>query len=172
MAQERLRYDKMIDDALRSVVRDALADIARRGLPGDHHFYVSFHTGHPGVDIPERLRAQYPDTMTIVLQYQFWALEVDNKGFAVTLSFNNQLERLVVPHAAITAFADPSVKFGLEFQARQENGADAAPAERRERRANNEHVSGNAKDEPKHADARDKAKSGEVVTLDAFRNKK
>jgi hypothetical protein len=116
----------MVESALRSVVRDALALTAKHGLPGGHHFYVTFRTDFPGVDIPGFLRTQYPHEMTIVLEHQFWGLEVDDGAFSVTLSFHNQAERLTIPLAAIAAFADPSVKFGLEFRSVDADAADAA----------------------------------------------
>jgi hypothetical protein len=115
MADNELRYDRMVEDALRSVVSRALRHAAERGLSGDHHFYITFLTGHPGVNMPDHLRSHYPKEMTIVLQHQFWGLEVGKENFSVTLSFANEPERLTVPYAAITAFADPSVRFGLQF---------------------------------------------------------
>jgi uncharacterized protein len=120
-----LRYDQMLEEALRGVVRRALRTVAESGLPGSHHFYITFKTGAPGVELTPRLKDKYPDEMTIVLQYQFWGLEVSAERFIVTLSFNDVPERLVVPFAAITAFADPAAKFGLQFQ--QDTGA--APEE-------------------------------------------
>ncbi|WP_366655167.1 ClpXP protease specificity-enhancing factor SspB [Fodinicurvata sp. EGI_FJ10296] len=117
MADEEIRYDRMVETALRGVVRDALNQAAAEGLPGDHHFYITFKTGHPGVRIPGYLRAQYADEMTIVLQYQYLQLEVDDVGFSVSLSFSNKHERLRIPFAAVTTFADPSVNFALQFQA-------------------------------------------------------
>jgi uncharacterized protein len=115
MAQDLFEYDKMVERALRGVVRDALKRAAREGLGGAHHFYIGFATRAPGVVLPESLRARYPDEMTIVLQHQFWDLEVGVDNFAVTLSFQKQLERLVIPFAAVRSFADPSVNFALEF---------------------------------------------------------
>lgn len=116
MGQEPLRYDRMVESALRGVVREALTQVGERGLPGNHHFYVTFRTRHPGVSLADHLRARYPSEMTIVLQYQFYGLEVAQDRFAVTLSFNNTHERLVIPFAAISTFADPSVNFALQFQ--------------------------------------------------------
>jgi hypothetical protein len=115
MAQDLFQYDKMVERALRGVVRDALKRAAREGLRGGHHFYLGFATQMPGVEIPDQLRAKYPDEMTIVLQHQFWDLEVGEEAVSVTLSFQQQLERLTVPFAAIRSFADPSVNFALEF---------------------------------------------------------
>ncbi|HAJ90158.1 MAG TPA: hypothetical protein DCM27_03970 [Rhodospirillaceae bacterium] len=111
-----LRYDKMVESALRGVVRQAITEVQSRGLPGDHHFYITFMTDFPGVQIPDYLRERYPGDMTIVLQYQFENLTVDDTNMGVTLSFNNIPERLIVPLAAITIFADPSVNFALQFQ--------------------------------------------------------
>lgn len=110
-----LRYDRMVEDALRSVVRRALIHVAGHGLPGNHHFYITFRTDHPDCEIPQALRERYPGEMTIVLQHQFWGLEIAEDQFCVTLSFNDVPHRLVVPFAAVTAFADPSVRFGLQF---------------------------------------------------------
>jgi uncharacterized protein len=115
MAHE-LRYDRMVESALRAVVRAALNQAAEHGLPGDHHFYVTFRTAHPGVLLADHLRARYAGEMTIVIQYQYFGLEVGDDGFSVTLSFSGQHERLVIPYAAITTFADPSVNFALQFQ--------------------------------------------------------
>ena len=115
MAQDLFQYEKMVENALRGVVRDALQRAAREGLKSAHHFYIGFDTHMPGVVIPDHLRTRYPDEMTIVLQHQFWDLEIAEEGFSVTLSFHKQLERLVIPFAAIRSFADPSVSFALEF---------------------------------------------------------
>ncbi len=111
-----LRYDKMVETALRGVVKGAVEEVIEHGLPGDHHFYITFLTDFPGVKIPDYLRDRYPGEMTIVLQYQFSDLFVDDKLLKVTLSFNNVPEKLEVPLAAISIFADPSVNFALQFQ--------------------------------------------------------
>ena len=115
MPQDLFQYDKMVEAALRGVVRDALKKVARDGLRSEHHFYIGFATGMSGVEIPDYLRERYPDEMTIVLQHQFSGLNVSEERFSVTLSFQKQLERLVVPFAAVRSFADPSVNFALEF---------------------------------------------------------
>jgi hypothetical protein len=168
MAQDRLRYDRMIDDALRGVVRKALADVAERGLPGGHHFLITFKTHAPGVEIPDYLRERYPDTISIMLQYEFWDLEVDEKRFAITLSFSDVQERLVVPFPAITGFVDPFAKFRLEFQA-QDQG-EGTVADRREKRTTTKPAEV-PKPAAKASDGNDAAKGAEVVTLDAFRKK-
>jgi hypothetical protein len=115
MAEDQIRYDVLTQEALRGVVRSVLEKIAKSGLPGDHHLYIAFDTCGPGVSVSDRLRDQYPDEMTIVLQHQFWDLEISQERFEVKLSFNNIPERLVIPFAAIKAFYDPSVQFGLQF---------------------------------------------------------
>ncbi len=140
----------MVEAALRGVVREALARAAANGLPGAHHFYITFRTRFPGLRLPDDLARQYPDEMTIVLEHQFWELEVNEHCFSVMLSFQNRPEHLTIPFEAITAFADPAVKFGLQFQPTAEapEAAAAAPAA------------------PAKAD-----KAGEVVALDTFRKK-
>ena len=112
-------YDEIVQEALRAVVGRVLGQIQSSGseLPGAHHFYITFKTGAPGVDIPGHLRERFPDEMTIVLQNKFWDLNVTEQGFSVGLSFNQMPSKLVVPFSAITAFVDPAVDFGLQFQA-------------------------------------------------------
>jgi len=169
MADQRLRYDRMVERALRNVVRESLQHAAVDGLPGEHHFYMTFSTRHPDVVIPDFLRERYPEEMTIVLQYQFYGLEVGDDTFSVTLSFNNKHERLTVPLAAITTFADPSVNFALQFQAipSQEGEADlpAIPAGEAGNASDAEPDDGTAASEP--GDPADEA--SKVVTLDSFR---
>ena len=116
MAVDHIRYDLLTQDALRSVVRQVLVDAAKKGLPGEHHFYISFFTGADGVKISPRLREQYPEEITIILQHQFWDLIVREENFEVGLSFGGVPERLLVPFAAIKGFFDPSVQFGLQFE--------------------------------------------------------
>jgi hypothetical protein len=116
MSTDHIRYDLLAQDALRGVVRRVLADAARDGLPGEHHFYISFKTQHPGVRLSQRLAEKYPDEITIVLQHQFWDLSVGDTGFEVGLSFGNAPEKLVVPFDAVSGFFDPSVQFGLKFE--------------------------------------------------------
>jgi hypothetical protein len=130
MAEDLIRYDILAQDALRGVVRKVLSEVARTGLPGEHHFFISFATRTPGVRISSRLLAQYPEEMTIVLQHQYWDLSATDTAFEVGLSFNDVPERLLVPFAAIKGFADPSVQFGLQFEVvTQAPVADAAPTE-------------------------------------------
>jgi uncharacterized protein len=119
MATDHIRYDLLVQDALRSVVRNVLIDVGKNGLPGEHHFYISFKTGAPGVRISNRLREQYPDEMTIVMQHQFWDLGITEHTFEVGLSFGGVPERLLVPFDAIVGFFDPSVQFGLKFEVQE-----------------------------------------------------
>ena len=111
-----MRYDVLVNDALRGVMRKILSEIAKTGLPGEHHFYISFDTRHSGVRMSTRLRQRYPEEMTVVLQHQFWDLQVTDHGFEVGLSFGGVPERLLVPWLSIKGFFDPSVRFGLQFQ--------------------------------------------------------
>jgi len=126
MAVDYIRYDILTQEAMRGVMRTVLRDAAARGLPGEHHFFISFDTRDPGVKLSARLRAQYPEEMTIVLQHQFWDLTVDEEAFEVGLSFNGTPERLTIPFAAVKGFADLSVKFGVRFTTA---GEDSEPAD-------------------------------------------
>ena len=111
-----MRYDLRIQEALRGAVRTIMTDIARSGFPGDHHFYISFRTTARGVQMSDRLRKQYPEEMTIVLQHQFWDLTVTEREFSVGLSFKQIAEKLVIPFNTITSFVDPTVQFALKFE--------------------------------------------------------
>ena len=129
MSVDHIRYDLLTQQALRAVVRRVLADVAKVGaLPGEHHFYVTFDTRAPGVKLSARMREQYPEEMTVVLQHQFWDLAVSDTQFEVALSFNGVSEKLVVPFEAIKGFFDPSVQFGLQFEPQAEAGKAETPA--------------------------------------------
>jgi hypothetical protein len=132
MSVDHIRYDLLVRQALRDVVHRVLVDVAKNGLPGDHHFYISFDTRAPGVKLSPRMRTQYPEEMTIVLQHQFWDLIVGETALEVGLSFGGIPERLTVPFDAFKGFFDPSVQFGLEFEVAAEaaagSSADSAPA--------------------------------------------
>ena len=134
MAVDHIRYDLLTQEALRGVLRTVLSDAAKNGLPGDHHFFVTFDTCAEGVRLSQRMRAQYPKEMTIVLQHQFWDLAVSEDSFELGLSFGGVPERLSIPFAAVKGFFDPSVEFGLQFEqisvAAAEAGAkpDSLPA--------------------------------------------
>lgn len=160
-----LRYDKMVEKALRGVVREAVEEVIENGLVDDHHFYITFFTDYPGVDIPDYLAERYPGEMTIVLQYQFHDLSVDDTTLRVTLSFNNVPELLVVPLAAITIFADPSVNFALQFQPVEQEGDETPDGD--------DDPNGGKKgdDADKGDDDASGSDSGEVVSLDQFRKK-
>ena len=116
MATDHIRYDILAQAALRGVVRTVLADAAKKGLPGEHHFKITFNTAAPGVRLSDRIRACYPQDMTIVLQHQFWDLAVTDTAFEVGLSFGGLPERITVPFEAVTAFLDPAVQFGFQFE--------------------------------------------------------
>jgi hypothetical protein len=126
---DQIRYDLLTQQALRSVVRAVLSDAARNGLPGEHHFYIAFDTNADGVRMPDRLRGQYPEEMTIILQHQFWDLRVGDDEFEVGLSFGGVPAKLVIPFEAVKGFFDPSVQFGLQFEeVGEEDGKRPVPA--------------------------------------------
>jgi hypothetical protein len=126
MPVDHIRYDLLTQDALRSVIRAVLTDVAVKGLPGDHHFYITFDTRIDGVRLSARLKASYPEEMTIVLQHQFWDLAVGEDDFDIGLAFNGIPERLHIPFRALKAFMDPSVQFGLQFAVDMEAEAEVA----------------------------------------------
>jgi hypothetical protein len=168
MSQNALDYERLVDGALKGVVRDALAVTARRGLPGAHHFYLTFKTSHPGVELSETLQARYPDEMTIVLQHQFWGLDVNDDGFEVTLSFSGVSERIKVPFAALTSFVDPSVKFGLQFRIGSVPTPSAAVAPTA---AKPEAKPAEALPAPAASDSAPAPEAEKIVSLDSFRKK-
>lgn len=132
---DQIRYDLLTQQALRSVVRKVLTDAAKHGLPGDHHFFIEFDTHADGVRMSDRLRAQHPEKMTIILQHQFWDLTVNDTGFEVGLSFGGITERLAIPFDAINGFFDPSVQFGLTFEEVVEGQSQQKPATAQENSA-------------------------------------
>jgi len=163
MAEDLIRYDILAQEALRGVVRKVLSEVARTGLPGDHHFFISFVTKAPGVRMSQRLLEQYDKEMTIVLQNQFGALRVTETGFEVELSFDGRPELLAIPFSAIKGFFDPSVQFGLQFDVERVSGEDAE-------------IEAETVDEPDAAPAAKPAPAPEaqgekVVSLDSFRKK-
>jgi hypothetical protein len=169
MATDHIRYDVLARDALRGVLRRVLADAAEHGLPGEHHFFITFLSTADGVKLSPRLLAQYPEEMTIILQHQFWDLDVSEDRFEVGLSFGGVPERLLVPFNAIKSFFDPSVQFGLQFEpsdATPETPATNLPAAPAPSAVTAPASVEQSKDEP--------AKPGEgaeVVRLDRFRKK-
>ncbi len=167
MATDHIRYDVLARDALRGVLRRVLADAAEHGLPGDHHFFITFVSTADGVKLSPRLLAQYPEEMTVILQHQFWDLVVTEDRFEVGLSFGGIPERLVIPFSAIKSFFDPSVQFGLQFETSDgpapagENDAAASLATSALPVPTNEEP-----DEPEKP-----TEGAEVVRLDRFRKK-
>jgi uncharacterized protein len=187
MTDDQMRYDQMVETALRGVVREALTKVLNEGLPGDHHFYLTFRTQAPGVSIPDYLHDQYPEEMTIVMQHQFWDLIVEDSFFSITLSFKNRPAELRVPYSALSAFVDPSVKFGLQFNV--ETGSSVmVPAVRSEgdlvpvpdnmatadedtQPAGDNVDNSNSGDAGPKDDPEDDGDGAEVVNLDQFRKK-
>ena len=163
MTQDFLEYPKMVERAMRGVVREALSATLESGLPGLHHFYITFRTTDPDVTIADRLLAQYPDEMTIVMNNEYWDLAVDDDKFSLTLNFDRAPETLVIPYVAITAFVDPSVKFGLQFDANADDTIDA-PSQTQE-----EAISPVPDGEKASADQ--PTNDGQVVALENFRKK-
>lgn len=175
MPSDTIEYSRYVERALRGVVRDALAHVAEHGLSGGHHIYVTFQTTAPGVELSDALHARYPNEMTIVLQHEWWALEVREEWFGVTLSFNSTPERIVVPFDAVKLFADPSVDFGLQFQGEGEAAeAEGAPAEKApvEEFPKSERRPAQVTALPRPEAATDEGEGGaDVVPLDQFRKK-
>lgn len=124
MTSNPLDYGRLMQRALRSVVHEALAVAVEDGLPGQHHFYISFDTSHPGVDVPDWLKAQYPEELTIVLQHEFWDLAVTSDRFSVGLSFSERPVKLTVPFDAVLTFVDPHAEFGLKFDPHEVDDED------------------------------------------------
>ncbi|MBA8839418.1 SspB family protein [Ochrobactrum sp. RH2CCR150] len=191
MVQDLIRYDILAQEALRGVIRKVLAEVAKAGLPGNHHFFITFLTGAPGVRISSRLKEKYPEQMTIVLQHQFWDMNVTDQLFEVGLSFGDIPEKLVIPFSAVRGFYDPSVNFELEFdvaavQPTSDNDEEnnIAPIEMmpvesvpekpekpkaKSRKSSAEKQAAAAKD---NAEGEDTPKpSADVVSLDSFRKK-
>ncbi|MEM6665300.1 MAG: ClpXP protease specificity-enhancing factor SspB [Pseudomonadota bacterium] len=183
MTEDLIRYDIIAQDALRSVVRTVLRGVAKDGMPGDHHFYISFATQAPGVRLSSRLHEKYPETMTIVLQHQYWDLEITEHAFSVGLSFDGIPEKLLIPFSAIQRFLDPSVEFGLEFSMADETSpflsgemgdhdaeemaADGAADTASDAKA----ADGETAAAPANESDDDSSSGAEVVSLDAFRKK-
>ncbi|MGH6719890.1 MAG: SspB family protein [Alphaproteobacteria bacterium] len=182
MSKVEFHYDRMMDDAVRGVIAQVLRKAMTGGLPGQHHFVITFRTDHPGVDIAPALRERHPHDMTIILQHQFWELNVADDRFTVTLSFNNVPQRLVVPYAAITGFADPSVRWGIKLQPR-DVAPEAELSARPEPTAPKDEPSGAAAERGGTATrgkgargqgapaAADRFEPAKVVTLESFRRK-
>jgi uncharacterized protein len=183
MTTDAIRYDLLVQDALRNVVRKVLADAAREGMPGEHHFYITFRTDASGVRLSARMRERYPEDMTIVLQHQFWDLNVSEHALEVGLSFNNIPEHLLIPFDAITGFFDPSVQFGLKFDVQDlepdESANDSAPPPQSSDTAPTPlHISKSTDHSPPaphltESEASDDAEKtdAKIISIDAFRKK-
>ena len=196
MATDLIRYDLLVQEALRSVLRKVLADAGRDGLPGNHHFVIAFRTDAPGVRVPAKLREKYPQEMTIVLQHEFWDLAVSEQAFEVRLNFDRKPELLVVPFDAVTGFFDPAVEFGLKFEMATEapaapaiaapqapalrpappektkpRGSGSEPAEIHPRQSEPAEAPKPAEAKPADSKAAAKTDAAKVVPIDAFRKK-
>src|SRR5579872_36627 len=166
MAKDYIGYENLVDQALRQVVRNALARVQKQGLIGSHHFYVTFKTHDKGVEIPDFLRERYPDEMTIVLQNQYSGLDVTDEKFEVTLSFQKLPTTIVVPFAAVTGFADPGVQFGLQFKnatAAQQTANATPSAQAQTQSVSSPQESATSTEKP--------VENPQVVSLDKFRKK-
>lgn len=177
MADDHIRYDILAQEALRGVMRKVLAEVARTGLPGNHHFFITFLTGAPGVRISSRLRERYPEQMTIVIQFQYWDLKVTEAGFEVGLSFSDIPEKLEIPFSAVRGFYDPSVNFELEFDVRTETADEEEdkpapePVALAPEKKSESKKKAAAEPEKPAVDESASGKGAEVVSLDAFRKK-
>ena len=193
MVHDQIRYDILVQDALRSVIRKVLSEVAKAGLPGDHHFFITFLTNAPGVKISSRLKERYPDQMTIVLQHQFWDLNVSESGFEVSLSFGDVPERLVIPFSAVQVFYDPTAAFEAAFDLasdlpKSDNDSPDVKTLAKETEGGELTILADKKDKKKSAvklkshsktetekdgqqTAKEKKPSADVVSLDAFRKK-
>ncbi len=168
MGQDHIRYDILAQDALRGVIRKVLSEVAATGrLPDEHHFFITFLTGAPGVRISQLLKSKYPEQMTIVIQHQFWELKVTDSGFEIGLSFSDIPEKLVIPFNAIRGFYDPSVNFELEFDVPLADGEELPTGEITAYPVTAEKTEDAS---AKPAEGEEK-KQGSVVSLDAFRKK-
>lgn len=189
MGQDLIRYDILAQDALRGVIRKVLNEVIKTGLPGEHHFFITFLTSAPGVRISSRLREKYPELMTIVIQHQYWDLAVTDTTFEVGLSFSDIPERLLIPFAAIRGFYDPAVNFELEFDVRDVEAANGsaedaavslpAPALQQVPKPQRAAAPSKLPAKPRKDDAAEKTdnpagadkKPADVVSLDSFRKK-
>lgn len=196
MVHDQIRYDILVQDALRGVIRKVLSEVAKAGLPGEHHFFITFLTNASGVKVSPRLKERYPEQMTIVLQHQFWDLNVSENGFEVSLSFGDVPERLIVPFSAVQVFYDPTAAFEAAFDlpsdlpisdndsAHNSDAHQIEPAElailphKKERKSSSKKASSSDKKEDKkddktasEGDANEETPSANVVSLDAFRKK-
>jgi len=178
MKDPHFEYDRLVQEALKGVMKDVLAEVSAQGLPGEHHFYITFRTGEDGVRLPNHLAAKYPDEMTIVLQHRFHGLEVFDDHFKVGLSFNQKPELLVIPFDEVTSFVDPAAQFALQFGSEDEDEIEAEPMTPQlfdeQMLASQQKHPARPRNGAESADtetARARAAGENVVPLDAFRKK-
>lgn len=181
MSEDLIRYDILTQEALRRVIRRVLEEVERAGLPGEHHFFITFDTRFPGVKLSKRMRERYPEEMTIVIQHSFWNLQTSEAGFEIDLSFDDIRERLRIPFDAIRGFFDPAVKFGLQFDAVAANSDETGDGEETEAThqastpssaKRKKTVTDAAKGDTEEAENETGEEGAQVVSLDSFRKKK
>lgn len=166
---KRLDYGNMMHAAMRTLIQDVLRLVSDEGLPGEHHFFITFDTTHPDVELSDWLRERYPDEMTIVLQHWFDALDVRDDAFSVTLNFGDQPESLKVPFDAIRTFVDPSVEFGLRFETQEIDHVDETDPEPVPEKEHVHQVTSMAPERKQSAEKETPSGDAEVVSLDSFR---
>ncbi|MDJ0614851.1 MAG: ClpXP protease specificity-enhancing factor SspB [Rhizobiaceae bacterium] len=187
--EDLIRYDVLTQEALRDVIRKVLEEVSVAGLPGEHHFFITFRTDHPGVRLSTRMRERYPEEMTIVIQHSFWDLKVSDTGFEIDLSFDDILERLRIPFSSLKGFFDPHVKFGVQFDAEYLEAANADSEERPEEggeevenlpqvaqkreitKAKKKPAKAAAQEDVEENETDTSSEGAEVVSLDQFRKK-
>ena len=186
--EDLIRYDVLTQEALRNVIRKVLQEVATSGLPGEHHFFITFRTDHPGVRLSARMRERYPEEMTIVVQHSFWDLKITDTYFEIDLSFDDILERLRVPFSSLKGFFDPHVKFGVQFDAEYLEAANGdievvlegsdddgeienLPQVAQTREMTKPAKKSKKKDAKPKEDNAESAESAEIVSLDQFRKK-
>lgn len=172
MSYDIIDYGKLVDEAMHIIVYKVLKLVEEKGLPGNHHFFISFITKHSGVKLSQTLTSKYPREMTIVLQYQFQDLKVDTKGFEVTLSFGGVREKIYIPYTAVTTFADPSVQFGLQFREVEYNYSDEIDIELNESDIKKDNKTEQSAKKPSKGKKGKGESTTNVVSLDKFRKKK
>ncbi|KFI32049.1 hypothetical protein CDV50_05710 [Haematobacter massiliensis] len=158
---DTIDYGRLMHEQMRGLIRQVLQQVADEGLPGEHHFFISFDTTHPDAELADWLRARYPEEITVVIQHWYEDLEVDEDGFGITLNFGDQPERLYIPFDALLTFVDPSVEFGLRFESQVSDDEELDDLE--------EHGMGDDDTDPDGSGGNSNGGSGEVVSLDKFR---
>ena len=172
MSDQYFDYDLMVQDALKSVVRNIIDDVAKNGLKGEHHYYIAFRTTDPDVVLPDHIKARYTDEMTVVIQHRYWGLKVNEDDFEIGLSFNQKPEHLIIPFDAIIGFVDPSAQFALQFEYGEDKASNDTGLDDGHDIAIEAGTEAITMNDPGEADSGKSGDDSKVITLDAFRNKK